>query len=57
MTDLTMLSAVRLQPDYVGTINIDSKTTTLVSKPLGEGALYAAQTVCVGFLPSLGEGA
>ena len=46
-----MLSVVKLQPDYVGTINIDSKTTTLVSKPLGEDKtnLYAAQTVGVGF--------
>jgi len=31
-----MLSAVKLQPDYIGTINIDSKTITLVAQPLGE---------------------
>jgi hypothetical protein len=56
MPGLTMFSAMRPQVDYVGTNSIDSKTITLVS-PLGEGGLYAAQTVCVGFLPFPGKGA
>ncbi len=46
-----MLSVMSFQTYTVSTINIDSKTTTLVSKPLGEDNtnLYAAQTVGVGF--------
>jgi hypothetical protein len=56
MPGLTMFSAMRFQIYQVSTNSIDSKTITLVS-PLGEGGLYAAQTVCVGFLPFPGEGA
>ncbi len=51
-----MLSGVSFQKIAI-VLSILIQKLPLSFQPLGEGALYAAQTVCVGFLPSLGEGA
>ncbi len=54
-----MLSVMSLQKNQASTNNIDSKTTNLVSKPLGKDSRnpYAAQTVfTLHFVKIIGKG-